>query len=194
MGDIELQLNIDIANKPEKPIASDDPNFVTTESVATPDLPGTRQDVFVVTPHTHNDIDSPRIKERDLLMRTERVYLTVPGAQAATATNYGVVFLSTFPAVITKIWKICQAAGTDAGAVGLNIEKLTGTQALDAGSTILTTNFNLKGTANTLEKGDLTAVRKNRTLAVGDRLALKDSGTLTAVAGVLIIIELQRLN
>ena len=75
-------------------------------------------------------------------------------------------------------------AGTDAGAVTLDIEKLTGTQAPGAGVTILGSTFDMKGTINTVvqkQGGDLSA---NRQLLQGERLCIKFTGTRTALAGV----------
>ena len=81
--------------------------------------------------------------------------------------------------------------GTDAGAVSLNIEKLTGTRALDEGSAMLSTAFDLKASINVVRTGTLTTASSVRSLARGDRLALDDAGTLTAVANVTISVELQ---
>lgn len=111
---------------------------------------------------------------------------------AATAANYGVFFIAPFACTVVSVREAHTAAGTDAGAVTLDIEKLTGTQALDAGVAVLgATKINLKGAANTVQAPALTATAADKTLAAGDRLALKDTGTLTAVAGVTVTVELK---
>ena len=106
------------------------------------------------------------------------------GTSAATAGNYGVFFIAPFPCEVLSVREVHETAGADAGAVTLDIEKLTGTQALDGGVAVLSSTINLKGTANTVSTGTLTGTRANRLLALNNRLALKDSGTHTAVAGV----------
>ena len=123
------------------------------------------------------------------------ITVSLPGTLSATATNYGVFFIANRPIEITKIKEVHNTAGSDGSAVTLQIEKLTGTTALDSGSTILNTAFNLKGTANTVVSyqgyKDLTI---NRQLVEGDRLALKDAGTLTNVAGVCVTIYYKYLG
>jgi hypothetical protein len=74
-------------------------------------------------------------------------------------------------------------AGTDAGAVTLDIEKLTGTQAPGAGTSILATTFDLKGTINTVVQKQGLDLSTARQLVNGNRLCLKLAGTTTAVAG-----------
>ena len=74
-------------------------------------------------------------------------------------------------------------AGTDAGAVTLDIEKLTGTQAPGAGTSILATTFDLKGTINTVVQKQGLDLSTARQLVNGNRLCLKLTGTTTAVAG-----------
>ena len=87
-------------------------------------------------------------------------------------------------------------AGSDAGAVTLQIERIQGTEALDAGDPLLVAGFNLKGTANTVvrkELADLTATKTLLILSQGDRLALDDSGNLTNVAGLTITILMEEV-
>lgn len=141
--------------------------------------------------HTHNGFDSTKIDYKDLKGRKFAGCVTLIGTSAATATNYGVVFLNRVaPCYLSYASEIHQTAGSDAGAVTLTLEKLTGTQAPDAGQVMLSGTFNLKGTANTEQAGTMTTTIANRNLALGDRICLKDSGTLTAVANVTVYIEL----
>jgi hypothetical protein len=115
------------------------------------------------------------------------------GTEPATAANYEVFFIAPKPCMVLEVREVHRVLGTNAGAVTLNIEKLTGTQALDAGVTLCKTAFNLKSTINTVvtkKYADL----QNLVLAAGDRLALKDAGTLTAVAGLTITLYLIYLD
>lgn len=146
--------------------------------------------------HTHNGTDATRISYDDLTDKIIPITITIPGLQAATATNYGVFFTAYTACLVIGATEVHQTAGTDGSAVTLQIEKLTGTQAPDAGTVLLTSAFNLKGTANTVQTGTTVtssdASLRNLTtfLAVGDRLCLKDVGTLTAVANVTVVIKL----
>lgn len=117
----------------------------------------------------------------------------IPGTDAATASNYGKFFIAHKPYEIMEVSEVHATAGSDASAVTLNIERLQGTEALDSGDTVLVSAFNLKSTANTVVFKKTTALQ-NRTLYIGDRLALKDAGTLTAVNDVVITIILKPLG
>ena len=134
--------------------------------------------------HTTDKIDF-----RDLRGKKFYIHHTIYGTDAATAGNYGVFWIVPFDCTITEIREVHQTAGTDAGAVSLQIEKLTGTQALDAGVATLSTAFDLKGTINSVNTGALTTTLADLRLVRGDRLAMDDAGTLTSVANVTVIIE-----
>lgn len=98
---------------------------------------------------------------------------------------------------VVAVREVHSAAGTDAGAVNLQVTKDTGTDAPGAGTDLLTNNtnagFNLKGTANTVQAGTLTETAANLKLAAGDRLSVDFAGTLTAVAGVVVTVSLKRI-
>ena len=119
---------------------------------------------------------------------------SIPGTNAATGTSYGVFYTAIFPCEVLAVAESHTVAGTDGSAVTLQIEKLTGTQALDAGTTLLNSAINLKGTANTPVYPDLTTIVLNRQLERGNRLALKDTGTLTNVQGVQVTILIKPLG
>ena len=114
--------------------------------------------------------------------------ISLPGVQPQTASNYGIFYIANRPIEIRKIKEVHSVAGNDGSAVTLQVEKLTGTTALDSGSTLLTTAFNLKGTDNTVVSYEGRGLTSNRILKEGDRLALKDSGTLTNLQGVCVTI------
>lgn len=89
---------------------------------------------------------------------------------------------------------VASTAGTDAGAVSVQLEKLTGTTAPGSGTALLTNNtnagWNAKTTANTVIPATFTATVASLQLAAGDRVGLKFSGTLTALAGVNVTLTL----
>lgn len=133
--------------------------------------------------HSHTGLDNTTPIETPYVIR-----ITIPGTQSATASNYSVIDNIPFPIDIVAIYESHTTAGTDGGAVTLQVEKLTGTQALDAGTTLLSTAFDLKGAINTVSTGSLTTTKSDLTLSKGDRIALKDAGVLTAVEGVCVTI------
>jgi hypothetical protein len=150
------------------------------------------------------NFDSVEIEDSDGLtvndvITPQRVIVTavVPGTSAATATNYGPFFIADRAYQVVSIKEAHGVVGSDASAVTLNVEKLTGTEAAGAGDALLTDNtnagFSLKATANTVQTGTLTATTANLQLAAGDRLCLKDAGTLTAVDHVVVTVELKAI-
>ena len=143
----------------------------------------------VLPDHTHNGFDSNSINFLDIRRRRIWIPWTIPGTSAATAANYGVFWIAPFACTLVEFREVHQTAGTDAGAVTLQLEKLTGTQALDAGVTMLNATLSLKATINSVQTATLTNTFANRNLARGDRLALLDAGTLTAVANVTVVAE-----
>ena len=115
------------------------------------------------------------------------VTVSIPGTNAATATNYGPFFTARHPMEVLWVSEVHAVAGSDGSAVTLDIEKLTGTTAPGSGTSVLASTYDLKGTANTVvikEGVDLSLTGNNRQLNEQDRLALVDTGTLTAVASV----------
>lgn len=99
---------------------------------------------------------------------------------------------------VVDISEIHTTAGTGAGQVNLQVSKDTGTQAPGAGVDLLTNNtnagFDLKGTANTLQQGGLTATTANLVLAAGDRISVDFAGILTTLAGVFVQVQLKRVS
>jgi hypothetical protein len=116
------------------------------------------------------------------------------GTDPATAANYDVFFTAPRPVEIMEVWETHRVAGTDAGAVTLNLEILDSGEALDAGDTVLNAAFSLKTTANTPQSASGSDLSANRILTAGQRLALRDTGTLTAVAGLSVTVYLKYAN
>lgn len=141
--------------------------------------------------HYHNGFDSNNIAFTDIYQKKIYVQHTIVGTAAATATNYGVFYIVPVACLVTSIKEVHQTAGTDGSAVTLNIEKLTSGVAPDSGATILTTALSLKATINVVQTGTITGTYATKTLAIGDRLCMKDAGTLTTVANVTVLVELQ---
>lgn len=119
------------------------------------------------------------------------VSVTLDGAAAATAANYGKFFIAPRACVVKRITEVHTTAGNDADAVTLNVERLQGTEVSGAGDALLSAAFDLKGTAETVQVGTLTTTTAHLALAAGDRLNLVDTGTLTTLAGVCVTVELE---
>lgn len=120
------------------------------------------------------------------------VHAVLPGALPATAANFGPFFVAPVACEVVSVREAHTALGADAGAVTLDIEKLTGTQAPGAGVAVLgATKVDLKGAIDTVQAPALTGTAADKVLAIGDRLSLKLTGTPTAVAGLAALVELK---
>lgn len=134
--------------------------------------------------HTHNAIDSARVSFNNISNKYMVIPYTLFGTQGATAGNYSVFFTCPFNLKLISVTEVHTVLGTDGSAVTLQIEKLTGTTAAGSGTSLLVTAFNLKATINTVQTGSLITTVGTTQFASGDRIALKLSGTPTAVANV----------
>lgn len=129
------------------------------------------------------------IDNKDGQIVTVNLESTLP----ATSANYGAFYTALAPCEIMIISERHGTAGTDAGAVTLQVEKLTSGTAKGAGTNILTTGFNLKGTINTpVFKETRDFVAGTFVLNKGDALALEVTGTPTAVADLQVSLMIKR--
>lgn len=139
------------------------------------------------------EIKNTSIDWQDILNKDGHlVFKDVPGTSAATASNYGVFFTALYPCEVLPNPAVSwQTAGV---SPTLQIEKLTSTQALDSGVTLFQTAVDMSTTANTVAYPSLTTTFTSRRLVKGDRLALKDAGTLTNLVGVQVTLYISRLG
>ncbi len=130
------------------------------------------------------------------IVNKDGFYITVsiPGILAATNTNYSVFWHVRSACEVAWVEESHTTIGSNAGAVTLNVERLDSGVALDSGDTILQTAFDLKSTIDTPVSKEGRTKLQNTILKPNQRLALKDGGTLTAVAGVCITIYLRTLS
>lgn len=138
--------------------------------------------------HQHNGFDMTKVEWINI--NTKKLFIHHTIVTGATAGNYGTFYIVPFPCVLMGFKEVHQVLGTDVGAVTVTLERLTGTQAPDAGTEMLLTPLSLKTTINTVQSGVM-SIPASRSLATNDRLCLKDAGTLTAVSNVCVIIELK---
>ena len=123
-------------------------------------------------------------------------YITysVYGTTAQTATNYGIMFIARHPIEVMRITETHAVAGSDAGAVTLDVKKADSGVAIASGITLLSSTFNLKSTANTPVTKEGVNLSNDRILIEGDRIGLVVSGTLTALSDVHITIYYKEIN
>ena len=128
----------------------------------------------------------------NLVTTTKLVTLNLPGATLLADQSF---FTAERAYQVTSVVEIHATAGVDVGAVNMQVTKDTSTDAPGAGTDLLTNNtnagFDLKGTANTVQVGTLTATTASLQLAAGDRLSVDFAGVLTTLAGVQLTVALQ---
>jgi hypothetical protein len=79
------------------------------------------------------------------------------------------------------------AAGTDGGAVTLQVRKAASGTAVASGTLLHSGTFNLKGTANTNQTLALSTTSADLDIAAGDMIGLDFTGVLTSATGVVTI-------
>lgn len=79
------------------------------------------------------------------------------------------------------------AAGTDAGAVTVQLRKVPSGTAIASGTAVLSSTLNLKGTANTNQTGALSTTAGVLDVAAGQALALDFTGVLTSATGTITV-------
>lgn len=99
---------------------------------------------------------------------------------------------------VSEVIETHTVLGTDGGDVTVDVKKCTGTQAPSAGTSVLSSTFNLKSTINTpvskVRGQGLATSLVTRTVKAGERLCLDFTGTQTAVEGVAVQIVLVPLR
>lgn len=100
-------------------------------------------------------------------------------------------FVSTGSYVVTKIQAIWSTLATNAGTVTYDVFKDTSTNAPGAGTTCLTAAVSVKTAINTVSVPALSATAATLRLDAGDRLSVKMAGTLTALAGLVVVVSLR---
>lgn len=114
--------------------------------------------------------------------------VTWANPSAAYATDRA-IFVAPFNCVLVQASESHAVAGSDAGAVNVQLTHDTGTQAPGVGPDLLSNNanagFNLKGTANTTQFASWKSGTSRR-FVKGDRLSVDFAGVQTIVDGLVI--------
>lgn len=130
--------------------------------------------------------------DRKAGQRTETYRMLANASQADQC-----FFIAPGPMRVVRIDEVHSVAGDNGGAVNLQVTKDHTTDAPGAGTNLLTNNtnagFDLKGTANTVQNGALSATPADLILAAGDRLGVDFAGTLSTLAGVVVTVTLEDL-
>lgn len=123
-------------------------------------------------------------------------YIThsIYGATAQTSANYGIIFVARHPIEIMRITETHKVAGSNAGAVTLDVKKAGSGVAIASGISLLGSTFNLKSTANTPVTKEGFNLSVNRLLKENDRIELVVSGTLTDLSDVNVTIYYKETN
>lgn len=126
-------------------------------------------------------------EDRDRVLQSVQAFFNLNG-EVVDRT----IFIANRKWRVKAVRQMHEVLGTDVGAVSATVRKATGTQGPAAGVLVLSsaTEFNLKSTINTVVAGVLTTTAADLELAVGDRLTADFTGVITAVAGVVIEIDL----
>lgn len=111
----------------------------------------------------------------------------------AAAGDYDGVIAIPFAWKLISATERHQTLGTNGSAVTLMPTKVPSGTAKASGTSMLTAGFDLKGTNDTNQAGTLSATASDYTGAAGDGVALVSTGTLTAVDGVAVTLEIQRI-
>lgn len=114
------------------------------------------------------------------------IYLSVPIFATDVSKSVFVATDAVQVVAIRVVYGVLAVAGT------LNLEKLTGTQAPAGGTTMLTGDIALTGTANTVLSGTLTSTTADLQLAAGNRIGIP-LATLTGLVGCTVTIVLKRI-
>lgn len=118
------------------------------------------------------------------------VYSMLANSTIATQS----IFVANRSYTVAGVSMIWGTAATDVGAVTLTITKESSTTAPGGGTAILAAAQSVKGAINTVVNPALSATASALNLAPGDRLSLKTAGTLTALAGVVVVVYLAPLG
>ena len=90
---------------------------------------------------------------------------------------------------VTSVWMTWSTAGTDAGAVTADVTIESGTTAPGSGTSCLAAAQSVKLAANTPVLVPLSATASHLLLRAGYRMSVKMTGTLTALAGLIVTVS-----
>lgn len=119
----------------------------------------------------------------------------IPPAVFAMKANAAILdqtfYLSNTYQTVTGVQAVWDTVASGSGTINFDVKKDTSTNAPAAGVSILSAAVNVNSTsvANTVVSPALTATASRLVLAPGDRLSVDMTGTLTALAGLVIVVS-----
>jgi len=123
--------------------------------------------------HTHTGTDMPQVEYENIL-RTPNLVVTavVDGVNARAQEWYDTFFIAPYQCEVTALSEVHGTAEATTDPYSMQVQRLQGTEATGSGDNLLTTAFDLTGTAETVVNGTL--VNTNvKILNKDDRLALR---------------------
>jgi hypothetical protein len=123
--------------------------------------------------HTHTGTDMPQVEYENIL-RTPNIVVTVvvDGEDAQAQANYDKFYIAPYQCEVTAISEVHSEAEATTDPYTMQVQRLQGTEATGSGDNLLTTAFDLTGTAETVVSGTLVGTNV-RILNKDDRLALR---------------------
>ncbi len=113
--------------------------------------------------------------------------VTIPIVAATVSETVWTAPFAAELVAVSEVHRVASSSGT------LQVQKLTGTTAPGSGTNLLTGTINLAGTANTVAAGTLIATTATKRLAAGDRLGITIGGTMTSLAGGVVVLTLKQV-
>lgn len=113
-------------------------------------------------------------------------FIFVSGEYTASSVDKA-IFVAPRACRVVGVTLRVTAAGTDAGAVTLMLEKVPSGTAIGSGTDLLSATLNLKGTANTNQTGSLSTTAGALDIAAGQSIGIDFTGTLTSATGVVTV-------
>lgn len=114
-------------------------------------------------------------------------------AAGATAADFDGVIAVPFAWKLVSVTERHQTAGSDTTPPTLMVKKVPSGTAKASGTDMLSAGINLHATADTNQAGAIHGTAANITGAAGDGIGLVTTGTLTALDGVTVTCEIQRV-
>lgn len=126
------------------------------------------------------------IKRRNI-EKSHRPHYVIQDYQASSIADkvFGIVPVRS---KLIAVKEVHGTAGSDGSAVTAGIERLQGTETSGNGDAVtVSTAFNLKGTAATVQSGTVVTTSDIDIFEAGDRVGVNVTGTTTAVAAMNIV-------
>ena len=100
--------------------------------------------------HTHTGTDMPQVEYENIL-RTPNIVVTavVDGADARKQEFYDKFFIAPYQCEVTALSEVHTTAEATTDPYSMQVQRLQGTEATGSGDNLLTTAFDLTGTAET---------------------------------------------